>query len=103
MNIKEFIKSKGFTLSEVASKMKDKQGNIGVSHASLSKMLDNNPTTNKLREIASIIGCKVGDFFTDEMSNTDFVALIKSGNEFFCASSLKDLEDIVSELKAKSK
>ena len=81
--------------------MKDKQGNIGVSHASLSKMLDNNPTTNKLREIASIIGCKVGDFFTDEMSNTDFVALIKSGNEFFCASSLKDLEDIESELKAK--
>lgn len=102
MNIKEFIKSKGFTLSEVASKMKDKQGNIGVSHASLSKMLDNNPTTNKLREIASIIGCKVGDFFTDEMSNTDFVALIKSGSEFFCASSLKDLEDIVSELKTKS-
>lgn len=101
MNIKEFIKSKGFTLSEVASKMKDKQGNIGVSHASLSKMLDNNPTTNKLREIASIIGCKVGDFFTDEISNTDFVALIKSGNEFFCASSLKELEDIVSELKAK--
>lgn len=102
MNIKEFIKSKGFTLSEVASKMKDKQGNIGVSHASLSKMLDNNPTTNKLREIANIIGCKVGDFFMDEMSNTDFVALIKSGNEFFCASSLKELEDIVSELKAKN-
>ena len=49
MDIKEIIKSKGFTLSEVASKMKDKQGNIGVSHASLSKMLDNNPTTNKLR------------------------------------------------------
>lgn len=102
MSIKEFIKSKGFTLSEVASKMKDKQGNIGVSHASLSKMLDNNPTTNKLREVASIIGCKVGDFFTDEMSGKDFVALIKSGNEFFCASSLKDLENIVSELKAKS-
>ena len=99
MNIKEFIKSKGFTLSEVASKMKDKQGNIGVSHASLSKMLDNNPTTNKLREIASIIGCKVGDFFTDEMSNTDFVALINSGNEFFCASSLKELEEIISKLK----
>lgn len=99
MNIKEFIKSKGFTLSEVASKMKDKQGNIGVSHASLSKMLDNNPTTNKLREVASIIGCKVGDFFTDEMSNTDFVALIKSGNEFFCASSLKELEEIISKLK----
>ena len=102
MSIKEFIKSKGFTLSEVASKMKDKQGNIGVSHASLSKMLDNNPTTNKLREVASIIGCKVGDFLTDEMSGKDFVALIKSGNEFFCASSLKDLENIVSELKAKS-
>jgi transcriptional regulator with XRE-family HTH domain len=102
MDIKEIIKSKGFTLSEVAAKMKDKQGNIGVSHASLSQMLSNNPTTNKLREVASIIGCKVGDFFADEMSGTDFTALVKSGNEFFCASSLKELEDIISELKAKS-
>lgn len=99
MDIKEIIKSKGFTLSEVAAKMKDKQGNIGVSHASLSQMLSNNPTTNKLREIASIIGCKVGDFFTDEMSDKDFVALIKFGNEFFCASSLKELEEIISKLK----
>lgn len=102
MNVKSIIKKKGFTLSEVASQMRDKKDNIGISQASLSQMLSNNPTTNKLREIASIIGCKVGDFFTDEMSGTDFTALVKSGNEFFCASSLKELEDIVSELKAKS-
>ena len=92
MNVKKIIKDKGFTISKVAELMQ-------VSQPALSKLLDNNPTTNKLREIASVIGCKVGDFFTDEMSNADFVALIKSGNEFFCASSLQDLENIVSELK----
>lgn len=100
MNVREMIKRKGFTLSEVASKMKDKKGNVGVSHVTLSKMLDNNPTTNKLREIAAIIGCKVGDFFADETSNKDFVALVKSDEDFFCASSLSELEKIVEKLKA---
>lgn len=94
MNIKKTIKDKGFTISKVAELMQ-------VSQPALSKLLDNNPTTNKLREIASVIGCKVGDFFTDEMSNKDFVALIKSGNEFFCASSLQDLQDIVTKLQEK--
>lgn len=96
MDIKKVIKAHGFTMKSVAD-------SLGITLAALSQIASGNPSAKRLQEIADIIGCKVGDFFTDEMSNTDFVALIKSGNEFFCASSLKELEDIVSELKAKSK
>lgn len=77
---------------------------LGINRVSVSRLLSekNDIRLSTIEKIAKAIGCKVGDFFTDEMSGTDFVALIKSGNEFFCASSLKELEDIVSELKAKS-
>lgn len=102
MNIQKVIKAHGFTIASVAAKLKNSRGGIGIFQGALSSTLNGNPSINKLQEIANIIGCKVGDFFADEMSGTDFTALIKSGNEFFCASSLKELEDIVSELKAKS-
>lgn len=95
MNIKKVIKAHGFTMKSVAD-------SLGITLAALSQIASGNPSAKRLQEIADIIGCKVGDFFADEMSGTDFVALIKSGSEFFCASSLKELEDIVSELKAKS-
>lgn len=95
MDIKATIKKRGFTMVQVAEA-------LGITKGAFSQILSRDSVTTKnLEKIANVIGCKVGDFFTDEMSNTDFVALIKSGNEFFCASSLKDLEDIVSELKAK--
>nr|DAH54005.1 MAG TPA: helix-turn-helix domain protein [Caudoviricetes sp.] len=97
MDIKEIIKSKGITQMELADR-------LGINRVSVSRLLSekNDIRLSTIEKIAKAIGCKVGDFFTDEMSGTDFVALIKSGNEFFCASSLKELEDIVSELKAKS-
>lgn len=77
---------------------------LGINRVSVSRLLSekNDIRLSTIEKIAKAIGCKVGDFFEDEMSGTDFTALVKSGNEFFCASSLKELEDIVSELKAKS-
>lgn len=78
---------------------------LGINRVSVSRLLSekNDIRLSTIEKIAKAIGCKVGDFFADEMSGTDFTALVKSGNEFFCASSLKELEDIISELKAKSK
>lgn len=77
---------------------------LGINRVSVSRLLSekNDIRLSTIEKIAKAIGCKVGDFFADEMSGTDFTALVKSGNEFFCASSLKELEDIISELKAKS-
>lgn len=59
MNIKAIIKSKGFTIQEVADK-------IGVNRVTLSLTLQGNPTYKKMKEIAEAIDCDVMDFFKDE-------------------------------------
>lgn len=61
MKVKEIIKAKGFTLTEVANR-------IGISRVTLTQNLERNPTVGTLRRIADAIGCQVGDFFADEVS-----------------------------------
>lgn len=61
MVIKEVIREHGFTLQDVAHLM-------GVQKSTFSSIVNGSPTVKKLREIADIIGCKVGDFFRDEIS-----------------------------------
>lgn len=97
MRFKETLEKYGITQMELADR-------LGINRVSVSRLLSekNDIRLSTIEKIAKAIGCKVGDFFEDEMSGTDFTALVKSGNKFFCASSLKELEDIVSELKAKS-
>lgn len=97
MRFKETLEKYGITQMELADR-------LGINRVSVSRLLSekNDIRLSTIEKIAKAIGCKVGDFFEDEMSGTDFTALVKSGNEFFCASSLKKLEDIISELKAKS-
>lgn len=97
MRFKETLEKYGITQMELADR-------LGINRVSVSRLLSekNDIRLSTIEKIAKAIGCKVGDFFEDEMSGTDFTALVKSGNEFFCASSLKELEDIISELKAKS-
>lgn len=66
MNIKKHIKNKGFTISKVAELME-------VSQPALSKMLDGNPTINKLQEIADIIGVSVSELVADESEKQTFI------------------------------
>ena len=58
------IKEHGFTLVQVAEKM-------GISKGGISQIVNGSPTVKTLRTIAEIVGCKVGDFFRDEMSETE--------------------------------
>ena len=97
MRFKETLEKHGITQMELADR-------LGINRVSVSRLLSekNDIRLSTIEKIAKAIGCEVGDFFADEMSGTDFTALVKSGNKFFCASSLKELEDIVSELKAKN-
>ena len=53
-NIKESIKRHGFTQSAVAQQM-------GVSQASLTGIINGNPTLDKLIHIANILGCSVSE------------------------------------------
>lgn len=70
MNIKERIQSRGFTISQVAALMTNKNGEKGITQSSLSQMINGNPSLDKLKEIASIIGVTVSDLLRDEDDNT---------------------------------
>ena len=60
MEVRSIIKEKGWTIEKVASEM-------GINRVTLSQNLSGNPTVKTLQRIADVIGCKVGDFFRDEM------------------------------------
>jgi hypothetical protein len=68
MDIKTVIRSHGYTLEKVAAEWKDKNGQHNpITKGALSKSINNNPTIATLQGIADVIGCKVGDFFRDEI------------------------------------
>ena len=64
MNIKEQIQKRGFTISQVAALM------TGITQSSLSQIINGNPSLDKLKEIASIIGISVSELLQDESDNT---------------------------------
>lgn len=59
MDIKKRIKENGFTISKVAELM-------NVTQPALTKLLNGNPTINKLQEIANIIGVSLSELVADE-------------------------------------
>ena len=63
MDIKGVVKEHGLTLVQVAQE-------LGINKGGLSQSIHGNPTIATLRSIAKIVGCKVGDFFRDEMTET---------------------------------
>ena len=64
MDIKGVIKAHGFTLMEIANKM-------GITKGGISQIVNGTPNVKTLRAIAEIVGCKVGDFFLDEMTEPE--------------------------------
>ena len=70
MNIKEQIQKRGFTVSQVAALMTNKKGEKCITQSSLSQIINGNPSLDKLKEIASIIGVTVSDLLRDEDDNT---------------------------------
>ena len=56
LRIKEVIKEKGMTITELADKM-------GINRLNLSNMVNGNPTVETLNRIADAIGCPVTELF----------------------------------------
>ncbi len=73
MNIKKVIKDSGWTLERLANEMKNKNGEKGVSQASVSQLINGNPTLDKLQEIASIIGVSVSELLKEENDCTQSI------------------------------
>ena len=88
MEIKSVAKAHGFTMVQVAERM-------GISKGGLSQSINGNPTITSLRAVARAIGCEVGDFFKDEMTETESLPLVKCPH---CGKPLKvKLEHVVGE------
>ena len=75
MDIKGVIKEKGFTLGRVASELKERGIMPRASKSSLSQSINGNPNLSTLQAIAKVIGCKVADFFTDEIEGSNNTAI----------------------------
>lgn len=79
MDIKKVIKAHGYTLEKVCAEWKDKDGTSRpITKGSLSGSINNNPTVETLRQIATIVGCDMSDFFLDEKKDN------KDGDVFLC-------------------
>lgn len=81
--IKLKIKDRGWTLERLASEMKNKNGEKGVSQAAVSQIINGNPTFDKLQEIAFIIGISVSELvMDDEELNKSYIICPKCGARF---------------------
>lgn len=58
---------------------------LGVTESSMSKTVNNeNVSIKMLHRIADVIGCKVGDFFKDEMEQADPCASMHQFGKITC-------------------
>lgn len=73
MDIKNKIQSRGFTISQVAERMTNKNGGKGISQPSMSQIINGNPTIDKLKEIASIIGISVSELLSDNTKDNSLI------------------------------
>lgn len=69
MNILKVIQKHGWTLERLAAEMTaskgDRAGEKGISHAAVSQIINGNPTLDRLKEIASIIGISISELVSD--------------------------------------
>ncbi len=99
MDILKKIRKQGFTLAQVAAQMTNKMGGVGISQPTLSQMLAGNPTIDKLREIAGIIGVPLSELVSDSQGLT---ALVKVGEDYYHASTIEELEAVVEQIKRRA-
>ncbi len=95
MRIKEILKEKGITLSQLAD-------NMGVSRQALSRQVAGKLLVEKAEEIASALNVPIWQLFVspeEVAGGGEFVAFVKDGNETYQANNLSELEKIVQEIK----
>ncbi len=101
MRIKELLKEKRLTQQELAAM-------IGVSYQSMKQTL-NAPsvTTATLEKIASALNVPMWELFVSPndiiSTNEDLTALIQHKGDFYKATTIAELENIVAKIKEKSK
>lgn len=73
MSLKDNIKKQGWTMEQLAAELTDKNGNKGVTQATVSQIITGNPTLRKLQEIAKIIGVPLSVLLAEDDAGANFV------------------------------
>lgn len=66
MDIAKRIKERGMKLEDVASRLTNNRGTIGISQPSMSSLINGNPSYSRLKEIADILGITVSELVADD-------------------------------------
>lgn len=107
MDLKQKIKSKGFTITEVGQKM-----NPPLTQQSMSSLVSSNanPTISKLREVARVIGVPLSELVADENDRTtnsahstageghevsDLIAMIRYKDQSYYLTSVESLRQFL--------
>ncbi len=94
IRVKELCRQKGILFKDLAAA-------VGISDVALRKQMQGNPTVESLNRIAAVLGVETWELLTPSTAQSDFMALIKSKNDYYHASSLAELKGIVNEIEAK--
>lgn len=90
LRIKEVIKERGMTITELSDKM-------GINRVNLSNMVNGNPTVETLNKIADAIGCPVTELF--EKSNVgNVIGFVKVGDNIHEVKSVEDIKELAKKL-----
>lgn len=101
MRIKDIIKEKGLTQVEVAK-------NLGITRVGLNQLINGKPSYTTLEKLANILNVEMWELFISPADlhnkrptapNSDFTALVKFGQSYYCASTLEELKAIVIDLE----
>lgn len=67
MDIKKRIREHGFTLEELARRMKsNRSGEEGISQPAMSSIVNGNTTVARLQEIAAVLGISLSELVRDD-------------------------------------
>jgi len=90
LKIKEVIKEKGTTMSEVAEK-------IGTKQAALSRAIseEGNPTLSLLKRTADALGVPITDLF----ENDGIIGFIKVNSRTYEINSIDDIKKLLAEIE----
>ena len=91
MRIKEILKEKGITLSQLADTM-------GVSRQALSRQVAGKLLVEKAEEIANALNVPMWQLFVspeEVAGNGEFIAFIKDGVNIYHANSWQELDKII--------
>ena len=91
LRIKEVIKEKGMTITELADKM-------GINRVNLSNMVNGNPTVETLTKIATALNVPITELFSAG-TNEELTALIQHKGDYYKATTIAELEGIVGKIK----